>query len=84
MHEDNDEFDTGKVVTRQALADAFNNMNCDLSVQKRPAQLSENSKSQATTVSVVGVTMAVMVLNYGSKLTSPFVYKILLMIFMKV
>ena len=25
MHEDDDEFDSGKVVTRQSLADAFNN-----------------------------------------------------------
>ena len=29
MHEDTDEFDTAKVVTRQSLADAFNSMNCD-------------------------------------------------------
>ena len=29
MHEDDDEFDSGKFVTRQALADAFNKMNCD-------------------------------------------------------
>ena len=29
MHEDDDEFDTGKFVTRQALADAFNKMHCD-------------------------------------------------------
>ena len=29
MHEDDDEFDSGKVVTRQALAVAFNKMNCD-------------------------------------------------------
>ena len=26
MHEDDDEFDSGKVITRQALADAFNRM----------------------------------------------------------
>ena len=32
MHEDDDEFDSGKVVTRQALAEAFNKMSCDFLV----------------------------------------------------